>query len=138
MKIYYQKSNLKEVWGNYMCRIRFLNSSGEIIYSRNVFYHNMKYSNKDLLFMYWISKENILILYEYLRPNVAELVLINFENNKVYRRSLFTDFSFTNFFALIDSEKVDYITNSNLAETFILEKIEIPIFHCWSKLILIT
>jgi hypothetical protein len=98
----------------------------------------MKYSNKDLLFMYWISKENILILYEYLRPNVAELVLINFENNKVYRRSLFTDFSFTNFFALIDSEKVDYITNSNLAETFILEKIEIPIFHCWSKLILIT
>lgn len=129
MKFYYQFAHEHEVWGNYMCRLRFLDSlTKKIVYSRDVFYHNLKQDNSKLYI--YKAEENLVILNEYKRPELSQIVLLDFYENLVYRRDI-TQELVRDLFLLKDSSKVSFIKKEFKSDSFILEDIKLPFFKSW-------
>lgn len=129
MKILYQIADEKEVWNNYMCRLRFLNENKEVIYSRNVFAHKIIHGQINS-YIYSIKEKHSIILYEYLRPRVADLTLICFAEKIVYRAKA-EDEIFALIFGLSDLDKLNYIKRTFSQERFVIEKIRLPLFRFW-------
>lgn len=130
MIIKYQQAFEHEVWSNYMTNIRFLDSFNKVIYSRNTFYHNLGgIVSRDYFIPLTLGH---ILVYEYNRVNILELVVLDFNNHVAYRHKINNDL---NDFLSMDREQVVLIAKSKFTRTkFCQEKIELPLFKFFGKI----
>ncbi len=130
--MFYQMGFEHEVWGNYMCCLKFLNQNNKVAYSRNVLYHNLLWSN--YTFPYFLPlTPNYLLVYEYKRPDLSELVILDFTELVAYRKALENNFDPRMFFAQSKKRIVETSKDSFQQFPFCEERIHLPFLKFWGK-----
>ncbi len=131
---YYRYTKPTDVWGNLICKIQFFNSSKELVYSRNIWYHHLNAllhtSILPPIFVYWLPNADIALVYEYERPTVYDLAAIDFDAKLVYQCSLLNK---ENLFSNDESPKdiLSYIMSNYEPVNLIVEEIDKPFFTFW-------
>lgn len=87
-KYYYKIKKPKETWGNYYTRVAFYSKRGQkIYYNSKVYAHSLppyNLSNLKLNFVRWSPDNNKVLIYEYLRPKIYELKVIDLKEKISY------------------------------------------------------
>ncbi|WP_421876471.1 hypothetical protein [Marinoscillum sp.] len=123
---YYQITKPKEhMMGNWSCRIRFLNQKNVIIYANERRFAHSLFAEKFEV-VKWSKFGSIAIFYEYLRSEVYDFVLLDFENSIIRRlpvdkheksvKDIITKTAF------LRNEIVDYFDSNKAGEEPMVEK----------------
>jgi hypothetical protein len=137
MNIYIETVMEREVWGNFICNLRF-SSDSKILYSKNIDYHNMIRSGSAKKFSTEILEFSSVILYEIDRSKgIYNIVFIDFLNLQV-KKHLASNELFEKLSILGDKDKFKLINDQFQSSNFEIEAIKLPIFKSWKKELLFT